>query len=672
MTQAALKQYATLKNLTFVFALIQIVWLIWFFYTGLGGAQELVAHVLSIALILQILFMYQDGPLYKRLPPIINHILVVCYIGICVYSFVYFYFEFERIAIYAQGSYTQQDFIVGLLMFLLVMELSRLAHPVLFWTNVVLVVYTLWGYLSPIDFFWHPGTSFYRVVTSSTVEFSTGIYGLYGQLALTLIAAFLLLAGVANGFDAQRAMINVVRLIAGRSRQLIPQTAVVGSSAIGMISGSGSANAAVVGTITIPLMIRYGVPPTFAAAVETSASMGGLIMPPMMGVGAFLMSEFLGVPYWDVVLRGFALAFVYYVSIGLAVYLLCVRLLPRDAIEKPQVPLYDKVKTVIFFSSVLYLIYLLGFVGKGELLAALYTATFMLGLLVAAFLYFKFVRKDPVAAKETLFGNVRRAIETHADMTSYLTLLLATLGIMIGLFTVTGFINRMGAMLLDLGAWNVIAMIFMAWIFGWLAGAGLPPTATYIIGAVVIVRPMQELGINPWIAHFFVFLMSVWGELSPPTSLTAAVSARIANASFLKTMYEALKICAPITLMTFAIFTRPNMVVNPGWWQIADTTLVLISTCGITFAMFGRCLENPAGDIALRVLLAAVSFVTMFHPNMAVSAAVAVVVLLATGVGIWRHSVVAPPKTPLRAPQSAAPSRDELSPLLAEARRDIG
>ena len=131
-------------------------------------------------------------------------------------------------------------------------------------------------------------------------------------------------------------------------------------------------------------------------------------------------------------------------------------------------------------------------------------------------------------------------------------------------------------------------MIAMAWVFGWLAGAGLPPTATYIIGAVVIVRPMQELGVNPWVAHFFVFLMSVWGELSPPTSLTAAVSARIANASFLKTMYDALKICAPITLMTFAIFTRPNMVVTTGWLQIGDVLLVLISTCGITFAMFGR------------------------------------------------------------------------------------
>ena len=243
-----------------MFALIQFVWLVWYFYTGFGGPQELVARVMSIALILQILFMYQEDYLYKWLPPTANHIIVAVYIGICVYAFIHFYREFERDRDLAQGSYTQQDFIVGLLMFLLVMELSRLAHPVLFWTNVVLVVYTLWGYLSPIDFFWHPGTTFYRVVTSSTVEFSTGIYGIYGQLALTLIAAFLLLAGVANGFDAQRAMINVVRLIAGRSRQLIPQTAVLGSSAIGMISGSGSANAAVVGTITIPLMMRYGVP----------------------------------------------------------------------------------------------------------------------------------------------------------------------------------------------------------------------------------------------------------------------------------------------------------------------------------------------------------------------------------------------------------------------------
>jgi TRAP-type uncharacterized transport system fused permease subunit len=257
-------------------------------------------------------------------------------------------------------------------------------------------------------------------------------------------------------------------------------------------------------------------------------------------------------------------------------------------------------------------------------------------------------------------------------MTSYLTLLLATLGIMIGLFTVTGFINRMGGILVDLGAWNIVAMILMAWVFGWLAGAGLPPTATYIIGAVVIVPPMKKLGIDPWIAHFFVFLLSVWGELSPPTSLTAAVSARIANASFLRTMYEALKICAPITLMTFAIFTRSNMVVNPGWMQIADSSLVLIGTVGVTFAMFGRCHRNPIVDIAVRCLLAALAFLVMFHPDMRVSASTAVVVALAVVLGIHRHNQVAPGTGTSAESGSDVAAGGELAPVLAEAKRDIG
>jgi TRAP transporter 4TM/12TM fusion protein len=637
-----LRTHLTLRNTIFVFAVIQLVWLLWYYYTGYGGPQELVARVMSIALILQILFMYQQDYLYKFLPPAANHVIVAIYVAICAYAFLHFHLEFEQIAIWRQGSYTKQDFVVGLLMFLLVMELSRLAHATLFWVNLILVFYTLWGYLSPIDFFWHPGTSFYRVVTSSTIELSTGIYGIYGQLALTLVAAFLLLAAAANGFGAQNAMIQVMRRLAGRSRQLVPQTAVLGSLAVGMVSGSGSANAAVVGTITIPLMKRYGVPGAFAAAAETAASMGGLIMPPMMGVGAFLMSDFLNVPYWEVVKRGFALAFVYYASIAFAIYLLCVRLLPRDTVATPKVAAYDQIKTAIFFLAVLFLVYQMGIVGTGELLAALYTAGFMFGLLLLAFLVFKHALKDPSLEQETLFGNVRVAIETHADMTSYLTLLLATLGIMIGLFTVTGFINRMGAMILDLGANNMIGVIMMAYIFGWLAGAGLPPTATYIIGAIVIVRPLQELGVNPWIAHFFVFLLSVWGELSPPTSLTAAVSARIAEASFMRTMYEALKICAPITLMTFAIFTRPDMVVNPGWSQVVATLLVFVGTSGVAFAMFGRFVDNLIVNVMLALLLAAVSFVVLFHPSDAISMAAAALVAPATLFGVWRHRLIAP------------------------------
>ena len=174
MSGQAITKQLSLSNLIFLLATVQFVWLVWFFYTGFGGALELVAHLMSIALALQILFMYQQDYLYKRLPPIANHILVVLYLGICALAFVYFHFEYERIAIYAQGSFTTSDYIVGLLVFLLVMELSRLAHPILFWTNIFMVVYTMWGYWSPIDFFWHPGTTFRRIVLSSTVEFSTG------------------------------------------------------------------------------------------------------------------------------------------------------------------------------------------------------------------------------------------------------------------------------------------------------------------------------------------------------------------------------------------------------------------------------------------------------------------------------------------------------------------
>jgi hypothetical protein len=114
------------------------------------------------------------------------------------------------------------------------------------------------------------------------------------------------------------------------------------------------------------------------------------------------------------------------------------------------------------------------------------------------------------------------------------------------------------------------------------------------------------------------------------------------------------------------------MVVTTGWLQIADVALVLVSTCGITFAMFGRWFENGAVDVLTRCLLAAVSFLCMFYPDMRVSAAVAAVVLAATVFGIWRHRQIAPPKTPVAAVPVAGEIAGDLTPMLAEAKRDIG
>ena len=642
------KRYATIRNLRFLLSLVMFIWLCWYFYTGFGGPSELVAALVPVAVAVQILSMHEKGFIYKKLPPVANHTLVVIYLGICLFAFYHFVSQYEEIAIWRQGSYTRTDFVMGLLVFLLVMELSRVIHTDLFWVNVIMVVYTMFGNLSPIDFFWHPGTTFYRVITSSTVELSTGIYGQYAQIALTTIGAFLLLAAAAAGFDAQGAMVQFMRRIAGKSRVTIPQTAVLASSAVGMISGSGAANATVVGAFTIPLMKKYGIPGEFAGAVECAASMGGLIMPPVMAVAGFVMAEFLGVPYWDVVLRGFALAFIYYTTLGLAVYLVSIRLMPPDPIEKGTLPMYQQIKTLIFFIGIIYLTILMGFLNYGEQLAGLYTGAFMFGLLILLFLVYKYVRRDPATQKDNLWRNVRVMIETHAELTSYLTLMLCTLGIMVGLFTVTGFINRMGGMLLKLGEFHIIAMVLMAWVFGWLVGTGLPPTATYIVLAVIVVDPMRKMGVDPWVAHFFCFLIAVWGELSPPTSLSAAVSARIAEASFTKTMYIALKLCLPVTLMTFAIFVRSELVTNPGWKGIEDMLIISIACWGVSFAMFGRISSAKMTDLLVRTVLGLFSLAAMLYPDDTVALGAAVIVALVTFYGTYRHKTISRPKSTLQ------------------------
>ncbi len=201
----------TLRNLTLLFSCYLLGSLLYYFMTGAGGPRFLAVKLVPIALIIQMLVLYQQRYFYRWLPAMANHAVLILYLGICLYAMGYLTMEYEEIAIWRQAAYNQHDFIVGLLMFLLVMELSRQIHPILFWVNLVLVGYTLWGNLSPIDFFWHPSVSLERVITSSTVEFSTGVFGRYSQLALTLIAAFLLLAAAASGFGAQRALVNVMR-----------------------------------------------------------------------------------------------------------------------------------------------------------------------------------------------------------------------------------------------------------------------------------------------------------------------------------------------------------------------------------------------------------------------------------------------------------------------------
>src|SRR5581483_7425404 len=155
----------------------------------------------------------------------------------------------------------------------------------------------------------------------------------------------------------------------------------------------------------------------------------------------------------------------------------------------------------------------------------------------------------------------------------------------------------------------------LAFIFGAVLGTGLPPAPTYILVAIVIAPPMIRVGVNPWVVHFFAFFLGVWGELTPPTSLVAAVTAKIANASFYTTLNRALQICVSLFTLMAGVFTRPALVVEPGWSQLGAGLLVLVATIGITFSLQARFSDRPVIDVPARLGLAALALVVLLHPN---------------------------------------------------------
>jgi TRAP-type uncharacterized transport system fused permease subunit len=238
-----------------------------------------------------------------------------------------------------------------------------------------------------------------------------------------------------------------------------------------------------------------------------------------------------------------------------------------------------------------------------------------------------------------------RLVDNFASMTSDLTLLLATLSIMTGAFVITGVPTKIGSLLMAAAGINLAAMVFIAFFFGALLGTGLPPAPTYIITALVIAPPMIKAGVDPWVVHFFAFFLAVWGELTPPTSVAAAVTAKIAEASFMQTLFRAITICVSLFVLMAGVFTRPELVLEPGLAQLGAMALVMTATIGITFSIQARFTERRGADVALRCVLAATALVVLLHPDrrLAVLACVLVALFVAYWVMRRRNLPVAAP-----------------------------
>lgn len=600
--------------LFFAVAFLFFVYLFRYYMTGIGGPTLIAVTLVPVTFILYCLGELRIKSLYPRLGVPVNYLLAAVFILACLSVVLYLNREFMEIRTVRAGIWSTTDLAFGGLMFLLIMEYARRRHFALFIINLLLIGYTVYGSFVP-GLFWHPGLSWTRVVSAMSIEMTTGVFSHLPQLALTLIGSFILLLSVLRAFGCVESIINAASRLATKSTRALPQAAVLGSLGVAAISGSGAANAATTGSATIPSMIGSGLPRTKAAAVETAASLGGQLMPPIMGITAFIMAEFLGKSYWDVVARGYAPALIYFAGVSVGVYLLSVRYQKsRGSLAVAKSTSFDRINLIVYAAVILGLVLLMGVMRLPAMIAAL-RVFILAGITVSIIFLAMTFRAHGFSNVREFFVPFRRFIEEFATVTADLTLLLATLSIMTGIFVITGIPTKVGFLLMEAAGLHLAAMVLVAFFFAALVGTGLPPAPTYILTALVIAPPMIKIGVNPWVVHFYAFFLAVWGELTPPTSVVAAVTAKIADASFMGTLFSGLQLCAVLFVLMAGVFTRPALVMEPGLAQLGAAAILLAATVALSFSIHAKFSQNRLLDALTRISLACLSLFVIFHPN---------------------------------------------------------
>ena len=616
-----------------------------YYMTGLGGPSQLAATLVPLTFVIFTLSALRENDLYPSLSRSLNYLIGGIYCALAIATAIYMTVEFDAIGFARAGFWNTPDMFFGALMVLLVLEYSRKRFFPLFIINLILIVYCLYGWAVP-GMFRHPGLDWERVLTASSLEMATGVYSRLPQLALTLIGSFILVLSVLRAFGCIESILKAAGQVAARSPHAVPMSAVLGSIGIGAVSGSGAANAITTGSATIPAMIASGMPRHRAAAIEASASLGGQLMPPVMGISAFLMADFMGVSYFDVVARGYAPAVVFFIGLLVGVYLLSMRYggTNGQTFADESMKWGDWVNLGAFVLVVAGLVLLMAVLYMAPMFAALYVF-----FVVLAVLLLKHVVELATGAREANLKSITspglRFLDGFSSMTADLTLLLATLSIMTGAFVITGVPTKIGFLLMEAAGINLLAMVVVAFLFGALLGTGLPPAPTYILTALVIAPAMIKSGVNPWSVHFFAFFLAVWGELTPPTSVVAAVTAKIADASFMKTLMAALTLCASLFVLMAAAFVRPELVVEPGMAQLAALGLVCTATVTLMFSLQASFSDRPGVDCAIRLALGALAMFILFSPSEALSGMACIPAALAIAYWIMRRRQDAPALT---------------------------
>jgi TRAP transporter 4TM/12TM fusion protein len=491
---------------------------------------------------------------------------------------LYLTFNYVRI-MEAGGDYSNMDYLFAAFGILLTLEAARrvVGLPIVTIASVFLI-YAYFGPYFP-GFLGHRGYSLQRIASHMYLT-TEGIIGIPLGVSATFIYLFVLFGSFREKSGLGQLFIDISNAIAGRASGGPAKVAVVTSALEGMVSGSSVANTVESGSFTIPMMKRLGYRPEFAAAVEASASTGGQIMPPIMGAAAFIMAEFLSIPYLDIAKAAAIPACLYFLGVFIEVHFEAKRLKLRGMRpdELPRFATVMRERGHLFLPLIAIITFLV--IGYTPLYAAL------MGLVICILASF-LRRSTRMSLRDILDG-----FEAGARNATGVAIACATAGIIIGVVTLTGLGLRLGHGLVQLAGGNLFFSLFFTMIASLILGMGAPTTANYIITSTIAAPALIMLNVHPLAAHMFVFYFGILADITPPVALAAYAGSGIAKSDPMKTGFTATKLAIGAFLVPYIFVYNPAMLmIDTTVWSLAHNLITASAGMfGAGVAMIGFCL----------------------------------------------------------------------------------
>jgi len=546
----------------------------------------------------------------------VNHMPWYDIVGMVIGTSAFLYFNIFAMDIIQQGSrFESYQIVIGILGILALAEVCRrsVGLPILIVAAFFIVYALIWGLANP-SLWGKLNYSVRYLFYSKEGIFSTPVNVCSKFIVVFIIfGAFLERTGIADFF------INISNAVVGGFSGGPAKVAVVASAMEGMVSGSSVANTVGSGSVTIPLMKKTGYKPEFAAAAEAAASTGGQIMPPIMGAAAFLMADYVQLPYGQIALKAILPAVLYFAGIFVAVHLEAKKMGLRGLTKEELPQIKPLLKKVYLLFPLVLLIYLVGTSTKSIQYAA------ALAILAAIFvsMFSKETRVTPKRLLEALAAGGQGTITVAAAC--------GIAGIIAGTITMTGLANMLINGIVTLAGSRVIIALFLTMLCCIVLGMGVPTTANYCIMAATCAPILIRMGVPAVAAHFFVFYFGIVADLTPPVALAAYAGAAIAQANPMKTALTATKLAIGAFIVPYVFALNPAMLfVDTNAFEVITICITsFIGICAISAALEGYLLHHMSWP---QRIMSAIGGLLLIYPGLVTDsiglALVAVVVIL--------------------------------------------